>query len=276
MTTNRNPWATPDNGSDDQADGENPSVPPAQVPAPDQAWEDYRRSVIELARAQAVAVQESDTATQEAQAAVARTQADVDQARADRARVEDRVGPFEAEITQILADAGVSPDGAGSGSAELPVTTSQEALTVMDGLTEQLYHARRELDEARLRRAARTARWIAIGVVIAVAVITAAVLGPLGAAGYVQAAGAVIVFSVAWPARTRGWAAAALSGGIAAGVLVAVVALTGPVISAILVLLGAVVAVILTARAGMVRAARVRPGTGSPSRPGPARPGSTQ
>ncbi|GAA4725746.1 hypothetical protein APR04_006006 [Promicromonospora umidemergens] len=271
MTTNLNPWATPDKGPDDRAGRENVSTPPAHVPAPDHGavWEDYRQSVTQLAHAQATALQETDTATQEAEVAVARAQADVDQARVHRARVEERVGPFEAEIAQILADAGVSPDGAGSGSAELPVETTQQALTAMDGLTEQLHQAHRELAQARRRRAASTARWISIGVVLAAVAITAGVLGLLGAAGYVQAAGAVIAFCVAWPARTRGWTAAAISGGIAAGVLVAVVALTGPVISAILLLLGAVVAVILAARAGMIRAARVKPPTG-PSGLGPA------
>ncbi|WP_454852428.1 hypothetical protein [Promicromonospora soli] len=149
MTTNRNPWATPDRDPDDQAEREGPSVPPAHVPAlaGGPVWEEYRQLVTELARAQAAALQEADTATQEAQAAVARARADVDHARADRALVEDRVGPFEAEIAQILTDAGVSPDGAGSGSAELPVQSTGEALTVMVGLTEQLRLARRELDQ---------------------------------------------------------------------------------------------------------------------------------
>lgn len=271
MTTSLNPWATPDNGSGGRIERENASTPPAHVPAPDHGsvWEDYRQSVTQLAQAQAVALQEADIATEEAQAAVARAQADVDQTRADRAQIEERVGPFQAEVAQILADAGVSPDGAGSGSAELPVDSAQQALTVMDGLTEQLHQAHRELDQARRRRAASTARWIAIGVVLAAALITAGVLGLLGAAGYLQAAGAVIAFCVAWPARTRGWVSAAISGGIAAGVVVALVALTGPVLSAILLLLGAVVAVILTARAGMVRTARVKPSTGPPGS-GPA------
>jgi len=231
-------------------------------------WEAYRQSVTELARAHAAALQESANREAETEAAVAQAQADVDQAGTDRALVEERTGPFEAEVTRILADAGVSPDGAGSGTAELTVQTSGEALTAMEGLIDQLHKTNIELDTARQQRAAARARWTAIGVILAATGATFGALALLGAPGYIQAAGAVVTFCGAWPTRTRGWVPAAITGGIATGALFAVVALTGQVLSAILLLLGAVVAVLLTARAGIVRATRVTP-TGN--RPGPGR-----
>jgi len=264
MTTNPNPWATPADQDGPRAEASSPTEPGNQGVV----WEAYRQSVTELAQAHAAALQESANTKAETEAAVARAQAAVNQTRADRAKVEEQTGPFEAEVTRILADAGVSPDGAGSGSAELPVQTTRQALTAMDGLIDQLQQTSTELDAARRHRAAATARWTAIGVILAATVVTIGALALLGAPAYVQAAGAVVTFCGAWPTRTRGWVTAAIIGGITTGALVAVVALTGQVLSAILLLLGAVVAVLLTARAGIVQATRVTP-TGGP--PGPGR-----
>ena len=260
MTTNQNPWTTSSDQDGPRAQASAPSAPSDH----EAVWEVYQRSVTELAQAHAAALEEDANSAAEAEAAVAQAHADVDRARADRAEVEQRTGPFEAEVTRILTDAGVSPDGAGSGSAELPVQTAQEALTAMGGLIDQLHQTRTELDTARGHRATATARWTAIAVIIAATLATVGALALLGAAGFVQAAGAVVTFCGAWPTRPRGWVTAAITGGIATGALVAVVALTGPVFSAILLTLGAAVAVLLTARASIVQATRVTPASGQP------------